>query len=90
MIFGELEIGQVFQFSFDCDSEYTYKKIGDNSVECVSCPKTENCVGQVDSYHNMNSEVDLIDPEKARYQQFVDRGIAEHYEGPYNPWKDNK
>jgi hypothetical protein len=54
--FSELNIGDIFTFSFD-SGDWRYKKIGFDTVECVKCPRTTNAVGQIDRWNNQNAEV---------------------------------
>jgi hypothetical protein len=50
--FSEVKIGQKFVFGFDKSVKndsyyYSYEKVGNNEVKCLTAPKTENCVGEI-------------------------------------------
>lgn len=49
--FSQVKIGQKFVFDFDRSIKdgnyyYSYEKVGDNKIKCLTCPKTEKFVGQ--------------------------------------------
>jgi hypothetical protein len=53
--FSEVKIGQKFVFDFDKSIKdgnyyYSYEKVGNKKVKCLSCPKTENCVGVISPF----------------------------------------
>ena len=55
MKFSEVSIGQKFVFGFDKSQRdgsyyYSYEKVAKNRVKCLSCPKTENCVGDISPF----------------------------------------
>ena len=41
MRFNELKIGDQFEFWFDLPGGYSYEKIGNERVKCLSVPRTE-------------------------------------------------
>lgn len=49
--FANVEIGQEFTFVFDRSTQWRYRKVGFDTVECVSCPPTYNVKGQVDRWY---------------------------------------
>jgi hypothetical protein len=64
--FSEVKIGQKFVFDFDMnclgDYYYSYEKVSDERVECISCPKTEKCIGVISPFKFFDKEC-LILPE---------------------------
>ena len=41
MKLNELPFGQIFQFYFNLGSAWSYKKLSDDTIQCVSAPSTE-------------------------------------------------
>jgi hypothetical protein len=62
--FSEVKIGQKFVFSFDMNRlgeyYYSYEKVSDNQVKCLTCPKTENCVDKICPFNPQNAKCILI------------------------------
>jgi hypothetical protein len=55
-LFKQLNVGDVFAFSFDA-MNWRYKKVEFDRVQCVKCPAIYNVVGQVDEWKDQEMEV---------------------------------
>jgi len=58
--FWEVAIGQEFVFMFDNGTDWRYRKIDVDRVECVQCPKKFPAFGDVDIWQKQDDEV-LVD-----------------------------
>lgn len=58
--FWEVAIGQEFVFMFDNGTDWRYRKIEADRVECVQCPKRFAALGDVDIWQKQDYEV-LVD-----------------------------
>lgn len=58
--FWEVAIGQEFVFMFDNGTNWRYRKVEKDRVECVDCPRTFRALEQVDIWQKYDVEV-LVD-----------------------------
>lgn len=63
MKLNELPIGQVFTFSFDLGSAWSYKKLNHDMLLCVSAPDTETAsIGRTYGARSLSLENAAITP----------------------------
>ena len=59
--FWEVALGQEFVFMFDNGTDWRYRKVAEDMVQCVACPRTARAVGQIDPWKNQNDYEVLVD-----------------------------
>lgn len=69
MKFSEVSVGQKFVFGFDKSQRdgsyyFSYEKVGKNKVKCLSCPKTENCVGTIFPFVSKIADCHVVEEKK--------------------------
>jgi hypothetical protein len=64
MKFADIKVNTKFQFYFDKNYDWEYKKLSEDRVICIKCPRTHDCIGKVYPVGScLNSKVILLTKE---------------------------
>lgn len=60
-LFKDVNIGERIVFLFDNNTNWKYEKVEANKVKCLSCPPTENCVGEIENWFGDDKNVIVVE-----------------------------